>query len=129
LYSDSKTLVVAMYKILSVSRNTRLLLERNNTLALAGFCVVSPRTPEQAPFLAFEQRVDAVIIGHSVEQEMRETIIEMVRKLCPHCVIAFVYIGAQQREPLADVSLDVSAGNESIIRVLQQRLPREKAAD
>lgn len=118
-----------MYRILSVSRNTRLLLERNDTLALAGFRVVSPRTPEQAPYLAFEQSVDAVIIGHSVEADMRKTIIEIVRRLRPECVIAFVFVGSTQEEPLADFSLDVTRGNQALIHELQKRLPREKAAD
>ncbi|HEY3929406.1 MAG TPA: hypothetical protein VGL89_13615 [Candidatus Koribacter sp.] len=118
-----------MYKILSVSRNTRLLLQRNDTLALAGFRVVSPRTPEQAPYLAYEQHVDAVIIGHSVEAHMRQTIIQMLKPLCPECVIVFVYTGPRQEEPLADFCLDVSDGNEPLIRALERSLPREKAAD
>lgn len=118
-----------MYKIVSVSRNTRLLLERNDTLALAGFRVISPRSPEQAPFLAFEQQVDAVVFGHSVEPEIRRTAIGMLRRLCPSCVIAFVYTGKEQREPLADCSLDVSRGNEPLIAMLQSRLPKLDAAD
>lgn len=116
-----------MYTIISVSRNTRLLLERNNTLALAGFRVVSSRTPEQAPSLAFEQQVDAVVFGHSVEPEIRRTAINMLRLLCPKCVILFVYTGPEESEPLADISLDASRGNEAIIRALQDRLPRAAA--
>ena len=118
-----------MYKILSVSRNTRLLLQRNDTLALAGFRVISPRTPEQAPYLAYEQGVDAVIIGHSVEPHIRQTIIHMLRQLCPGCLIAFVYTGPQIDEPLADLCFDVSDGNEPLVRALLQSLQREKAAD
>ena len=118
-----------MYKIVSVSRITRLLLERNDTLALAGFRVLSPRIPEQAPFLAYEQDVDAVVVGHSVEPSMRQTVIEMVRRLCPRCVIAFVYVGERQNEQLADVSLDVTKGNHPLIAFLQERLPRQTAAD
>jgi hypothetical protein len=117
-----------MYKIVSVSRNTRLLMQRNDTLALAGFRVISPRVPEQAPYLAFEQRVDALIIGHSVEPHMRETIVEMLRRLCPHCLIVFAYVGERQSEPLADVSLDVTNGNEPVINFLQDRLPRQQHA-
>ncbi len=118
-----------MYKVVSVSRNTRLLMQRNDTLALAGFRVISPRVPEQAPFLAYEQQVDAVIIGHSVEPDMRKTIVEMLKRLRPHCIIVFVYVGEQQSEPLADVSLDVTNGNEPVVAFLQDRLPRKHAAD
>ncbi len=119
-----------MYKILSISMNTRLLLQRNDTLALAGFRVISPRTPDQAPFLAFEQKVDAVIIGHSVDPQTRSILIQSIRQLCPKCVIAFVYVAPEeQTEPLADLSLDVTHGNEPLVRALEERLPREIAAD
>jgi hypothetical protein len=114
-----------MYNILTISRNTRLLLGRNDTLALAGFRVVSPRTPEETPFLALQQNVDAVIIGHSVEPEVRRIAIEAIRTLCPHCLIAFVYVGQPQQEPLADISLDVTRGNEPLVNWLQNRLPRK----
>ena len=124
-----KQCFTAMYKIVSVSRNTRLLLERNDTLALAGFRVVSPRFPEHAPFLAFEQKVDAVVFGHSVEPKVRRTAIAMLRKLCPDCVIVFVYTGPKQEEPLADCSLDVTHGNEPLIEALQDWLPEVSAAD
>ena len=118
-----------MYNILSVSRNTRLLLSRNDTLALAGFRVVSPRTPEEAPFLALQQDVEAVIIGHSVEPEVRKTLIYAIRHLCPQCLVFFVYIGEPQDERLADASIDVTAGNDSLVRELQRQLLRRAAAD
>jgi hypothetical protein len=119
-----------MYNILSVSRNTRLLLHRNNALALYGFRVVSPRQPEETPFLALQQKVDAVVIGHSVEPESRAIIIEAVRRLCPGCVIVFVYAKPETTgEPLADVSLNVTNGPEPLIHDLQERLPRSAAVD
>jgi ACT domain-containing protein len=102
-------------------------MARNDTLALAGFRVVSPRTPEEAPYLALEQKVDAVIIGHSVEAELRATIIEAIRRLCPECSLLFVYTGQHQGEPAADASLDVSKGNEPLVSYLHARLPRRQA--
>jgi hypothetical protein len=118
-----------MYNILSISRNTRLLLQRNDSLALAGFRVISPRTPEEAPFLALQQDVDAVVIGHSVEPSNRATLIEAIRKLCPACIVLFVYASPDtEGEPLADVSLDVNGGTEPLIRALRQRLPRQASA-
>lgn len=118
-----------MYNVLTVSRNTRLLMARNDTLALAGFRVVSPRIPEEAPFLALQQKVDAVIVGHSVEPEVRATLIEAIRRVCPRCTVLFVYTGEGEVEPAADISLDVSRGNETIITYLQTRQPRMAAAD
>jgi DNA-binding NarL/FixJ family response regulator len=115
-----------MYKILSISRNIRLMLERNDTLALCGFRVVSPRTPEEAPLLARQQKVDAVIIGHSVEPESRAELIGAIRRLCPKCLIFFVFVAPDHgEEPLADVSLDVTRGTEPLIRAIQARLPRQ----
>ena len=107
LYSHDE---IPMYNILSVSRNTRLLLSRNDTLALAGFRVISPRTPEEAPFLALQQDVEAIIVGHSVEPEVRKTLIYAIRHLCPQCLVFFVYVGESQEERLADASIDVTAG-------------------
>jgi hypothetical protein len=114
-----------MYRILSVSRNTSLLLRRNDALAMAGFSVVSPKSPEEAPFLALQRTVDAVVIGHSVGSMERQPLIEAVRRVCPGCLVVFVYIGPEKHEePLADVCLDLTHGAESLISELQQRLPR-----
>ena len=40
-----------MFRILSVSRNVRLLITRNDALAIAGYSVVSPRNPLEAPLI------------------------------------------------------------------------------
>ena len=94
-----------MYRILSISRNVRLLLSRNNTLALAGFSVVSPKHLEQAPLLAGQEAVDAVVIGHSVDSKTRQKIITELRRLCPGCLICFVYEKPDEgTESLADIS-------------------------
>ena len=94
-------------------------------LALAGFTVVSPRTPEEAPLLAAEGRIDAAILGHSVEPEKREALIREIRRISPGCLIVFVYVSPDEAtEPLADISLDVTHGPESLIIALYRKLPR-----
>ena len=116
-----------MYRVLSFSRNVRMLLSRNDVLAMAGFSVVSPREPEQAPMLAAQQQVDAVVIGHSVPAAVRGVLIPELRRLCPDCVICFVYAAPDTTgEPLADVSLNVTNGPEPLIWELQHKLPRIK---
>jgi hypothetical protein len=118
-----------MYRVLSTSRNVRLLLSRNSVLALAGFSVISPKSPEAAPLLASQESVDAVVIGHSVDSKTRKKIIAELRRLCPDCLICFVYQQPDNgKEPLADVSLDVTKGPEPLILFLQERLPRENSA-
>jgi hypothetical protein len=118
-----------MYRILSTSRNVRLLLNRNSVLAMAGFSVISPRYPEQAPLLAAQEQVDAVIIGHSVDPFVRKSIIHDLRRRCPECMICFVYTAPDTKgEGLADASLDVTKGPEALIRLLQERLPRKTKA-
>lgn len=84
---------------------------------------MSPRTPEEAPFLALQQKVEAVVIGHSVESDVREPLIHAIRQLCPACLILFVFTGEMQVEALADASIDVTNGNESLVRILQRHLP------
>ena len=112
-----------MFNILSVSRNTRRLIERNDILALSGFRVVSPRTPEEAPFLAVQQNVDAVVIGRSVESCRRTAIIQEIRRLCPECIVVFVYSRPNDAdEPLADASVDVTDGSEPLVNELRARL-------
>lgn len=124
---DSKSRGKSLYRILSTSRNVRLLLARNSVLAMAGFSVISPRVPEQAPALAAQERVDAVIIGHSIDIELRRSLIAELRTLCPDCVICFVYQTPDtEGESLADVSLDVTTGPEPLVLALQERLPREE---
>jgi len=118
-----------MYRVLSTSRNVRLLLSRNNVLALAGFSVISPKHPEQSAILAAQENVDAVVIGHSIDAELRKSIIAELRVACPQCLICFVYEAPDTSgEPLADVSLDVTNGPEPLIVALQERLPRSKAS-
>jgi hypothetical protein len=112
-----------MYRILSISENVRLLITRNDALAIAGFSVVSPKTPEEAPLIAGEREPDAAIIGHSVEPEKRKTIIPEIRRHCPDCLIVFVYVAPETAmEPLADVSLDVTDSAEPLIKALQEKL-------
>jgi hypothetical protein len=118
-----------MYRVISTSHNVRLMLERNDLLAVAGFSVISPKHPEHTPELAAQEDVDAVIIGHSVDPKVRKRIIRGVRKACPGCLICFVYAAPDRvGEPLADVSLDVTKGPEPLIVFLTDRLPREKAS-
>jgi hypothetical protein len=118
-----------MYRILSTSRNVRLLLNRNSVLAMAGFSVISPRYPEQAPLLAAQEQVDAVIIGHSIDPFVRKSIIRDLRRICPGCMICFVYAAPEIKgESLADASLDVTKGPEVLIRLLQERLPKNSKA-
>lgn len=118
-----------MYRILSISRNVGLLLSRNDAISLAGFSVISPRHPEQAAILASQERVDAVVIGHSIEPSLRNAVIGELRIVCPGCLVCYVYTVPETRgEPLADVSLDVTAGNEPLIAYLQEQLPRRKAS-
>ena len=116
-----------MYRILSTSRNVHLLLSRNNSLAMAGFSVISPKQPEDAPQLASHEQVDAVVIGHSVDAVTRKKLIFELRRLCPGCLICFVYVSPDTgEEPLADFSLDVTKGPEALIMALQERLPSRK---
>ena len=119
-----------MYRILSVSRHLSLLLSRNDALAMAGFNVVSPRAPEDTASLAAEREPDAVIIGHSVEAHTRAQIIADVRRIRPKCLVVFVYAFPETTgDPMADVSLDVTHGPESLITILQERLPRSQATE
>ncbi len=111
-----------MYRILSVSRNARLLITRNDALAIAGFSVVSPRNPLEAPLIVAQQQIDAVVIGHSVEPPVRRRLITSIRTMNPGLPILFVYAAPQTTgEPLADLSIDISNGPQALIAAMQER--------
>jgi hypothetical protein len=112
-------------RILSISRNPRLLALRNDALALAGYAVASPREPDEAVLLASHQPFDAVVVGHSVEHETREVLIRRLRALRPYMRILFVYTDPETvEEPLADVSVDVTTGSAPLVTALDNRLQR-----
>jgi hypothetical protein len=94
-------------------------------MAMAGFSIISPKLPEQAPKLIAKQKVDAVVIGHSVPVLLRKALIIELRRRCPNCIVCFVYVDdfKTQEEPLADVSLDVTHGSGPLLIALQERLP------
>lgn len=111
-----------MPRILSVSRKTRLKVTRDDTLAAAGFSVVSPRFPHEAPVLAAHEHVDAVVIGQVLSDHDRREIISTIRNLFP-CLIVYVYSDSELPfEPLADVCINVTSGAGPLITALQQRL-------
>jgi DNA-binding NtrC family response regulator len=119
-----------MYRIVSVSNNLRLLINRNDALAIAGYSVVSPRVPEETPLLLHRERADAVVIGHSIPAEERETLIAAIRAVTPALPIIFVYQKpAGAPEPRADVSLDVTDSPGPLIEYLVAKLERPVAAD
>ncbi len=88
-----------MPRILSISRNQRLLALRNDALALAGYKVASPREPNEAVLLLSQERFDAVVVGHSVEPEIRRILIPAVRNLRPNDCLCIQ--GARKRRGAA----------------------------
>ncbi len=113
-----------MPRLLSISRNPRLLATRNDALALAGFTVVSPRTPEQTQLLLEQEQFDAVIIGHSVEPELRKQLIAAIREAIPSVPIAFVFMPGEGpgEEPAADFEVDISHGPMPLVEALHDHL-------
>ncbi len=108
-----------MYRILSISRDTRLLLARNEALTVAGFQVVSSSAPHSAAHALLSENIDAVVLGHSVPRGKRQLIIRRIRQLDPCCPIFFVYEQPHTTgEPLADLSIDVTEGARALVNEL-----------
>lgn len=79
-----------MRRLLTISKNrAAALAKRNDALALAGFSVVTPRTPTEAPSLLNEREFDAVLIGDSVGPEERRTLIGEIRDRHPSSLVCF----------------------------------------
>lgn len=81
----------------------------------------------QVPVAMFRVVVFEYHVVHICDLVAPEIISE-VRRICPHCLIAFVYAGEPQEEPLADVSLDVTRGNDPLVHWLEDRLPRDRSS-
>jgi hypothetical protein len=112
-------------RILSISRNRSLLARRSDALALAGSTVASPYEPDDSVLLFSQQSFDAVVIGHSVEPEIRKVLIAGIRDRRATIPIVFVYTTPDTgEEPLADLSIDITAGPMSLVRALDSRLRR-----
>ncbi|MBV9610122.1 MAG: MEDS domain-containing protein [Acidobacteria bacterium] len=116
-------------RILSVSTNTRMLITRNDTLAVAGYSVASPKEPEEAAFMLATQPFDIVVIADSVRQRKRAALIPALRAIRQDVPIVYVHAGEDPAvESLADLSVDVSSGPVALIAALQKRSPGTLAA-
>ena len=113
-----------MPRILSVSRNPRLLAKRNDALAMAGYGVASPKDPRDATLLVVQEKFDAVIIGHSVEGTLRNHLIESIRDLRPTIPVVFAHPTGTEEEPLADVTVDAEEDPYAIVNALDKLLRR-----
>lgn len=112
-------------RILSVSTNTRLLIMRNDTLAVAGYSVVSPKEPEEAAFLLATQPFDVIVIADSLRPKKRAALISALRSIRSDIPIIFVQAGPEDvSEPLADMSVDVRNGPMALISALQRNSAR-----
>jgi hypothetical protein len=74
--------------------------------------------------LLFDQQTfDAEVIGHSVKPEIRRVVIAGIRSRRPRVLIVFVYAAPDRgEEPLADVSVDITASPIPLVAALDDRL-------
>jgi hypothetical protein len=116
-------------RILSVSTNSRLLITRNDSLAVAGYSVASPKEPEEAAFLLATQSFDVIVIADSVRQKKRAELISALRAIRPDIPIVFVHAGGDfAAEPLADMTVNVTSGPLALITALDKHNPIRRVA-
>jgi hypothetical protein len=106
-------------RLLSVSRDTPLLIGRNDMLAIAGYSVSSPREPLDAILLLQHDEYLAVLIGHSVLPGEAAAIAGKAKAL--RLPVIFVYRGNVQRPEWADLSVD----NDRDVPILLDFLARQ----
>jgi hypothetical protein len=92
-------------------------------LQLAGYGVASPKEPDDALILFSQETFDAVIIGESVEHDMRAALVTAIRNRRSETPIVFVHSGTEPaEEPLANMSVDVTAGPTPLVAALDKLL-------
>src|SRR5581483_222873 len=117
---QSRLCGAALPRVLSISRNPRLLATRNDALAIAGYSVASPKKPLDAIEQFGRSQFDAVIIGCSVQPELRNKLIRRLRELKPNLPIVFAHAAESQDEPLADVTVDAEEDPIAVLRALDK---------
>jgi DNA-binding NtrC family response regulator len=88
-------------RVLSVSKDTRLLVTRNDVLAAAGYAVSSPREAEEARYLLARGGFAAVTIGHSIHPDQRKTLIDELRAIDTKVPIVYVYAPPRLATPMS----------------------------
>lgn len=108
-------------RILSISHNPRLLIARNDMLAVAGYSVSSPRHPGDAVQLFRQNSYDVIIIGHSVTSAERNQILDALERLGPRVPVIFAAPQGEPAEPRADAIVDI-ADPDSLMQALARLL-------
>lgn len=108
-------------RILSISHNPRLLIARNDMLAVAGYAVSSPRHPGDAVQLFRQNTYDVVVIGHSVTAGERKEILDALERIGPRVPVIFAAPDGEPPEPRADAIVDV-ADPDSLMQALARLL-------
>lgn len=107
-------------KVLSVGTNHHdLLLMRNMVLAGAGYDVVAARNDSQAIAAITTGKIDAVIVGHSVAQALRDQIVKAAKLKRLPIVVLHTH-PFEARVPDADANLCGLDGAARIVEVLTQ---------
>ena len=106
-------------RLLSVSRDTPLLIGRNDMLAIAGYSVSSPREPLDAILLLQHDDYLAVLIGHSVLPDEALAIANKAKALQIPAI--FVYQGHVQAPEWADLAVDTSKHIGLLLQFLDQQ--------
>src|SRR5438552_8797913 len=104
--------------ILDVSYDEELLKLRKNFLELQGYAVYSMTNVDEALVRISVQDFDAVLIGHSVPPEARQTFVRAARELCPSLPMVAIVLTPGEREELADESVAGSAGRDALMDTL-----------
>src|SRR5581483_11993767 len=93
---------------------------------MAGYSVASPKDPLNALEQFAQAEFDAVIIGYSIEPQLRKLLIEQFRQLRPRVPILFAYARGTEPEPLADITIETEEDPIAAVRALFARVVPEQ---
>jgi DNA-binding response OmpR family regulator len=126
--SHSRREVITMAaRILSVAYDLSLLATRQWILEHEGFVVTRAVSLEQAIAFCENRSFDLVVLGHSMPDSDKRSLLAALRSACSTPVIALLCPG-EERVPGADYYLDVLAGPPALVAMVYKVLSKAKVA-
>jgi DNA-binding NtrC family response regulator len=117
-------------RVLSVSHDDVVLSTRNQVLVQAGYHVTTTTELEQAVACLTEQPFDVVVLGDSIQANLRHQLAGKVKATRPSTAVLMLYLPGEAPPPKGHVDAMVGSldGPEALLAAIQGLLPERRRA-